>query len=81
MITHRFPHSDFDEAFAIAGSGRLGKVILDWTEGLNVDTRRFATSCAAGSTDIREAGLYKREHRDRLAAGRPTCASTAGPRC
>ena len=31
VITHRFPHRDFAEAFAIARSGESGKVILDWT--------------------------------------------------
>jgi len=33
VITHRLPHSEFAEGFAIAGSGRSGKVVLDWTEG------------------------------------------------
>ena len=33
VITHRFPHRDFEEAFAVARSGQSGKVILDWTEG------------------------------------------------
>jgi len=32
VITHRFSHGDFDEAFAVAGSGQSGKVILDWTD-------------------------------------------------
>jgi threonine 3-dehydrogenase len=32
VITHRFSHRDFEEAFAIARSGRSGKVILDWTD-------------------------------------------------
>lgn len=32
VITHRFSHRDFEEAFAIASSGRSGKVILDWTD-------------------------------------------------
>ncbi len=31
VITHRFPHTDFEEAFATAGDGRAGKVLLDWT--------------------------------------------------
>ena len=31
VITHRFSHRDFEEAFAVAGSGDSGKVILDWT--------------------------------------------------
>jgi threonine 3-dehydrogenase len=33
VITHRLPYSEFGEGFAIAGSGRSGKVVLDWTEG------------------------------------------------
>jgi threonine 3-dehydrogenase len=32
VITHRFPYSEFDDAFAVARSGRAGKVLLDWTE-------------------------------------------------
>jgi threonine 3-dehydrogenase len=32
VITHRFSHRDFEEAFAIAHSGRSGKVILDWAD-------------------------------------------------
>jgi threonine 3-dehydrogenase len=32
VITHRFSYRDFEEAFAVAHSGRSGKVILDWTE-------------------------------------------------
>jgi len=32
VITHRFPHRDFEDAFAVARSGRSGKVILDWTD-------------------------------------------------
>ena len=31
VITHHFSFRDFDEAFAVAASGRSGKVILDWT--------------------------------------------------
>ncbi len=31
VITHRLPYDDFAEGFAIAGSGRSGKVVLDWT--------------------------------------------------
>jgi threonine 3-dehydrogenase len=30
VITHRFSHRDFEEAFAVAHSGQSGKVILDW---------------------------------------------------
>ncbi len=32
VITHRLSHRDFEEAFAIAKSGKSGKVILDWTD-------------------------------------------------
>jgi threonine 3-dehydrogenase len=32
VITHRFSHRDFEEAFAVARSGECGKVILDWTD-------------------------------------------------
>ena len=31
VITHRFPASEFDLAFATAAGGRAGKVLLDWT--------------------------------------------------
>jgi threonine 3-dehydrogenase len=31
VITHRFPYDQFDEAFAVAHSGKCGKVVLDWT--------------------------------------------------
>jgi threonine 3-dehydrogenase len=31
VITHRYPHTAFEEAFAVAGSGESGKVLLDWT--------------------------------------------------
>ena len=31
VITHRFPFTDFEEAFATAADGRAGKVLLDWT--------------------------------------------------
>ncbi len=30
-ITHRFPYSEYDAAFAAARSGDAGKVIMDWT--------------------------------------------------
>jgi threonine 3-dehydrogenase len=30
VITHRFPCTEFEEAFAVAASGRCGKVVLDW---------------------------------------------------
>lgn len=32
VITHRFSHADFGEAFAAAAGGRAGKVLLDWTD-------------------------------------------------
>jgi threonine 3-dehydrogenase len=32
VITHRFSHRNFEEAFAISRSGESGKVILDWTD-------------------------------------------------
>ena len=32
VITHRFPYSEFEEAFAVAASGDSGKVLLDWKE-------------------------------------------------
>ena len=31
VITHRFPYTEFEQAFAVAHSGRCGKVVLDWT--------------------------------------------------
>jgi threonine 3-dehydrogenase len=31
VITHRFPASEFEQAFATARGGRAGKVLLDWT--------------------------------------------------
>ena len=30
VITHRFPYSEFEEAFAVARSGNAGKVVLQW---------------------------------------------------
>ena len=32
VITHRFSHRDFEDAFAVARSGASGKVILDWED-------------------------------------------------
>ncbi len=32
VITHRFSHAAFEEAFATATGGRAGKVLLDWTD-------------------------------------------------
>ncbi|HYL08101.1 MAG TPA: L-threonine 3-dehydrogenase, partial [Candidatus Udaeobacter sp.] len=33
VITHRFPYQEFEKAFAVAHSGKCGKVVLDWTGG------------------------------------------------
>ena len=30
VITHRFPATEFAEAFAVAGDGKSGKVVLTW---------------------------------------------------
>ena len=32
VITHRFHFSEFDEAFAVAGDGKSGKVIMNWED-------------------------------------------------
>ena len=32
VITHRFSHREFEEAFAVARSGSAGKIVLDWTD-------------------------------------------------
>jgi threonine 3-dehydrogenase len=32
VVTHRFGYSEHAEAFAVAGSGEAGKVLLDWRE-------------------------------------------------
>jgi threonine 3-dehydrogenase len=32
VITHRFPYSEFEQAFEVAASGESGKVLLDWKE-------------------------------------------------
>ena len=32
VITHRFGYEEYEEAFAVARSGRAGKVILNWAE-------------------------------------------------
>ena len=32
VITHRFSHRDFEDAFAVMASGQSGKVILDWAD-------------------------------------------------
>ncbi|SHF34533.1 L-threonine 3-dehydrogenase [Modicisalibacter ilicicola DSM 19980] len=31
IITHRFPIDEFEKGFEVMGSGRSGKVVLDWT--------------------------------------------------
>ena len=31
VITHRFPYTEFEQAFAVAHSGQCGKVVLDWS--------------------------------------------------
>jgi threonine 3-dehydrogenase len=31
VITHRFPFTEFEAAFAAARSGDSGKVIMDWS--------------------------------------------------
>jgi threonine 3-dehydrogenase len=33
IMTHRFPHTQFVEAFEIMRSGNSGKIVLDWEEG------------------------------------------------
>ena len=48
VITHRFSHLDFEEAFAVAASGESGKVILDWTD---LERRRPCTDrCSRSSS-------------------------------
>jgi len=32
VITHRFHYSEFEEAFAVAGDGKSGKVIMNWED-------------------------------------------------
>src|SRR5436190_2171828 len=31
VITHRLPATEWSDAFAVAGGGNCGKVVLDWT--------------------------------------------------
>ena len=31
VITHRFPYTEYEEAFRVGHSGRCGKIILDWS--------------------------------------------------
>jgi threonine 3-dehydrogenase len=33
VITHRFPYTEFEKAFAVVADGSAGKVLLDWTGG------------------------------------------------
>ena len=47
-ITHRFGFRDFEAAFAAAGSGDSGKVIMDWTVRPDV-RRRSRRSCTTSS--------------------------------
>jgi threonine 3-dehydrogenase len=32
VITHRFPYTDFIQAFELMRSGQSGKVILNWSD-------------------------------------------------
>jgi len=32
VITHRFSYRDYEDAFAVAHSGKCGKVVLDWSK-------------------------------------------------
>jgi threonine 3-dehydrogenase len=32
VITHRFPYTDFEEAFSLMRSGQSGKIVLNWSE-------------------------------------------------
>jgi threonine 3-dehydrogenase len=32
VITHRFPYTDYEAAFAVVRSGEAGKVVLNWGE-------------------------------------------------
>ena len=40
VVTHHFPVAEFREAFALAGSGRSGKVILEWPDALHDEAAR-----------------------------------------
>jgi len=32
VITHRFAHSEFEQAFQLMRSGQSGKIILEWSD-------------------------------------------------
>jgi threonine 3-dehydrogenase len=38
VITHRFPVTDYEEAFAVMRSGHSGKIILEWPAALESET-------------------------------------------
>jgi hypothetical protein len=65
VITHRFSHRDFDEAFDTAADGRAGKVLLDWTDTLRGRHReavmddRVRDQLAAELDALRDEGTYK----------------------
>jgi threonine 3-dehydrogenase len=40
VITHRFPVTEYEEAFATARSGHSGKIILDWPAALGDEIRK-----------------------------------------
>jgi len=48
VITHRFPVTEFEEAFALVRSGRSGKVILEWPDALEEEARLRAAGPAEG---------------------------------
>ena len=61
IITHHFPIDDFKQGFEVMGSGKSGKVILDW----GVKSQGRARSQTAAETDamlkswLRSAGTYQ----------------------
>ena len=60
VVTHRFPATEWAEAFETARGGQCGKVVLDWSCG--VDVRELCRrSCRQTLDEIRAAGLYKNE--------------------
>jgi threonine 3-dehydrogenase len=32
VVTHRFPYSEFEQAFQLMTSGQSGKIILQWSD-------------------------------------------------